>query len=190
MPHDNPKIVVMAFGPFQGRSVNGSLTVLNWLREHWTPGFAASRILPVEWGRAPRIMRGLMERNRPRICIALGEGHPGRVAIEQQSQNAARGIDEAGESHPTGVIDPHGPEWLSGMLGGPPEMVTKCPWPVVLSEDAGCFLCNRVLWEILDAGPPVGGFVHLPPQGATADRDYVRGLGPWLLEYLHWLASQ
>ena len=190
MRHMSPKIVVTAFGPFQGRPVNGSLTLLKWLRQYWSPGFAASRILPVEWGRAPRLMRGLIERNRPRICIALGEGHPGRVAIEQRAQNVAMGVDEAGESHPTGVINPHRAPWLSGTLGAPLDLVAQCPWPVVVSEDAGRFLCNRVLWEILDSALPVGGFVHLPPQGATPDRDYVRGLGPWLGEYLRFLATQ
>jgi pyroglutamyl-peptidase len=190
MGQGRPKIVVTAFGPFQGRPVNGSLTVLKWLRRHWSPGFAASRILPVEWGRAPRIIRGMIERNRPRVCIALGEGHPGRVAIEQRAHNEAVGVDEAGESPPTDVINLQEAQWLSGSLGLPPELVAKCPWPAVLSEDAGRFLCNRVLWEIFDAAPPVCGFIHLPPQGATTDRDYVRGLGPWLWEYLQSLASK
>jgi pyrrolidone-carboxylate peptidase len=40
--------------------------------------------------------------------------------------------------------------------------------PVTLSEDAGAYLCNFTLYEML-AQAPVTAFLHVPPIGADAD---------------------
>lgn len=183
------RMLITAFRPFRGRERNGSATVLRWMRRRWPAGFAASRILEVHWEKAPRQVAGLIKRHRPKYIFGLGEGQPDRVAVEMRAQNRMLGPDEAGMDGGGLEIAPGGPEEMRSRVDFDLRLFAGASWRTVLSEDAGCFLCNRVLWEMLCHRPLHSGFIHLPPQGETPDAEYVRSLGPPLLALLRQFAQ-
>lgn len=179
------RILVTAFRPFQGRSCNGSATLLRWLRSSCPHGGFVSSILPVDWVQAPLQLRRLLARHRPRLVLSLGEGPPDRVAWECQAVNFQSGTDEVARTRTPSPIHQGAVPVLRSLLPHPPlqpSLPSTCPF--VLSEDAGTFLCNRVLWEALNRTAGQACFLHLPPQGQLTDSAYTHTLGSFLLDLL------
>jgi pyroglutamyl-peptidase len=182
--------LVTAYKPYQGRGVNGSSTILRWLRLHWPVGQFHSRILPVAWEKAPVILEKLLQRHRPRRYLGLGEGQPGRCAWESVARNHQQGTDESGLHRAPSPICPQSEPQRHSTWPAPPHDVAQMlpNIPLVLSTDAGGFLCNHVLWTALGPQPANSltqvAFLHLPPQESTSDRDYIERLGPFVLAVL------
>ncbi len=181
--------LITAYQPFQGRGVNGSSTILRWLRRHWPAGQFHSRILPVAWELAPKRLTQLLETKRPRRYLGIGEGQPGRCAWETVARNHQQGTDETGLSLPAMAIAPQAPPQRHSTWVTPSSLVISLlpdHIPLVTSVDAGCFLCNRVLWTALEPGHRLSqaAFLHLPPQGSITDRAYTDLLGPFVLALL------
>lgn len=180
--------LVTSFQPFQGRGKNGSTTLLRWLRRRWEKGRYVSRILPVDWKRAPLTFSQLEKRHRPWRILGLGEGRPGRVAWETVARNELAGTDEAGVIISAGVIEENAAPTLSSTWPWPANLSETSLFPKhlewVLSEDAGAFLCNRLLWAGLRSSASQVGFLHLPPQGEMDDPEYAKMLGPLVLALL------
>jgi pyrrolidone-carboxylate peptidase len=181
--------LITAYQPFQGRGVNGSSTLLRWLRRHWPAGQFHSRILPVAWEQAPRHLIQLLETKRPRRYLGIGEGQPGRCAWETVARNQQHGTDETGLHRPAMPIAPQAPPHRHSTWAPPSSHVTSLlprHMPLVTSVDAGCFLCNRVLWTALEPRYQLthAAFLHLPPQEDMTDGAYTDLLGPFVLALL------
>lgn len=178
------RILVTAFRPFRGRDRNGSATVLQWLRRHWPAGFAWSSLLDVHWENAPSRLEILIQRRNPTVVLGLGEGQSDRITLECRAQNLMTGLDEAGVQREGLKIVENGPAELRTPLRIDSNHFAELPWALTLSTDAGQFLCNRLLWEMLCHRPASSAFIHLPPQGDMADHSYAGLLGPPLLKVL------
>ncbi len=178
--------LLTAFTPFATRQRNGSQTLLRWLRRHWVPGQYHSRVLPVTWAQAPRLVAGLLQRYQPQRFLALGEGQPSRIVWEMVAHNHAHGLDELGQPPPTPHILPAGPTQRPSTWPAPTAPLHLLPANIsfTVSRDAGAFLCNRVLWEALGQPPRQAAFLHLPPQGALSDRAYTAAFAPFVLALL------
>ncbi|MFM2092463.1 MAG: pyroglutamyl-peptidase [Planctomycetota bacterium] len=169
-------IVVTGFAPFAGRGVNGSETIARRLDGAVIAGATvAVRILPVRWGVPEQTLPGLAA-NRPRLLLGLGEGHPGRIAVELVGRNRAGHPDEAGVPPPARLGD--GPAERDARFAFEPAAFATSPVPVVASRDAGAYLCNAWLWHAAALPVPAVGFVHLPPQGETPDAAYAAPIEP------------
>lgn len=179
--------LVTAFKPFQGRGKNGSATLLSWLRRRLNAQHFPTAILSVDWEIAPKRLRRLIQRFRPKRCLALGEGRAGQVAFELQAWNRLEGTDESGNARIPQPIMIAAPDRVPASFPLPEHLPTHLLPPGVefqTSSDAGKFLCNRVLWEGLQTTCPKVGFLHLPPQSDTSDADYRAALGPFVLALL------
>jgi pyroglutamyl-peptidase len=122
--------------------------------------------LPVDWEKAPRLLHSALQRFRPDAIFCLGEGKPDRVAWECCAQNACHGTDETGKGRLEEKISSAGPLALFSEKRPPSGLAN-----IVISEDAGQFLCNRVLWEALSHSAQAV-FLHFPPQGPSSSRAY------------------
>jgi pyrrolidone-carboxylate peptidase len=111
------------------------------------------------------------------LLLGLGEGYPGQVALERTARNHAAHPDEAG-APPPAALDPAGPATRAWRLAGDPAWFPGSAVPVRLSDDAGDYLCNSMLYAALAQPVAKAGFVHLPPQERSADADYVAALLP------------
>ena len=165
-------ILVVAFGPFAGRGENGSATVVESLVGRRIGDHPiVTAVLPVEWGQPEQRIPELMAKHQPLMILGLGEGFPGRVAIETRAVNARAHADEQGKPPPTRRLGPAEETHRSSRLVIPDPLPTT-DVPVVISQDAGRYLCNNLLWVCLGEKVDHAGFIHLPPQGEQSDAEY------------------
>lgn len=170
-----PVILLTGFGPFPSVDHNATqvlVPALAQLARARHPGIAfIETILPTEWEIAPRIVADLIAQYDPTAALHFGvaRGAEG-FRIEIQAANTCRPMPDAEGRLP--VLDRHsadGPDVRTATL--PHDVILKrlaCHGlPAALSDDAGGFLCNAVLYHSLAAAratqrPMLSGFVHIP----------------------------
>ncbi|HYE06400.1 MAG TPA: hypothetical protein VEL07_12875 [Planctomycetota bacterium] len=171
-------VLITAYGPFQGRGVNGSETVARGLDGVEIAGAVIRvRVLPVRWGEPEARVPAAIDELAPVLVVGLGEGHPDRVAVERTARNQAQHPDEAGTAPPA-TLQVLGPAERAATLLFDPAWCADATVPVVASDDAGAYLCNNLLYVALASAVPRVGFIHLPPQGGTTDDAYRAALTP------------
>jgi pyroglutamyl-peptidase len=175
---EGPVVLVTAFGAFAGRTVNGSATVAKALDGTVIAGATVrTLILPVCWGEPERRVPEAITLRKPILVLGLGEGEPGRVAVERFGSNRAHGVDQAGAAAPV-LLDARGLQWRELTLRFDPGWCRGAPIRVVRSVDAGDFLCNDLCYLLAGRTAPRCGFIHVPPQGAKPAGDYASALVP------------
>jgi pyrrolidone-carboxylate peptidase len=179
-----PHALLTCFGPFLGRTRNGSTTVAHAVAA--LPWDAAWRItvidLPVRWGEPQRILPDMLQRHQPDIALGLGEGHPGRIAVELTARNATAKLTDIDGAYPgSDRVLADGPDELPARLDMPEHGMSA---QVEISRDAGRYLCNALLMTLLASAVPRAGFIHLPPQGSTADDAYAASMVPVITQVL------
>ncbi len=169
-------ILLTGFGPFPGMPFNVSVQVAHRLadaaRARWPQHIVEAYELPTEWIAGPDLVHRLWGRLRPDIALHFGVASeaPG-MQIETSARNNCRMDPDA-----SGAL-PLSPERIAG---GRDALAASLPIdaimrrlqvlrvPSCISEDAGAYLCNAVLYESVvhaSVARPVAlaGFVHIPP---------------------------
>jgi pyroglutamyl-peptidase len=164
------KILVTAFGPFDGRPENASSLALHGLKQAFPK--IHTRILPVDSVIAPSRLRQALRLLRPDALVMLGEAAGSRsIRLETTAWNELdfRIPDIAGRQPQGRAIDPHSEKSLASQL--PLEAIRSrldsLGHPVGLSDDPGRYLCNQIFyialaWLRTHAHPCAAGFIHLP----------------------------
>lgn len=180
-----PLILVTSFEPFGGSRENPTVEIARLLAElPCAFGARAYATLPVvtgdlagsAWERCTQVLDDLA----PDAVVALGENakapciHLERIAVNLRD---ARIPDNAGvQLHDASVVDGAPDAYFATIPLR--EMLAACEGagaPAQLSLSAGSFLCNELMFRLLDrAAPPRAGFVHVPQLPSQAE---VRG-GP------------
>lgn len=164
------KILVTAFGPFDGRPDNASSLALRELKRAFSR--IHTRILPVDSVIAPARLKQALHLLRPDALILLGEAAGSReIRLETTAWNHLDFTipDIAGRQPTKRLIRPGSPASLGSTLpmGKFHTLLASHGHEVRLSDDPGRYLCNQVLYtglEFLDrhAIPCPAGFIHLP----------------------------
>lgn len=164
------KILVTAFGPFDGRSENASSLALRELRRTFSG--IHSRILPVDSVIAPAELRQALQKIRPDALIMLGEAAGSqKIRLETTAWNSLDFSipDIAGRQPAQRLIRPGAPINLGSTL--PLEkfhsLLTANGHEVAFSDDPGRYLCNQIFFTALEflrhqSTPCPAGFIHLP----------------------------
>ena len=164
------KLLVTAFGPFGGRSRNASSLALAGLKRRLP--WLNMRILPVDSVIAPLRLNQALRDLEPDAVILLGEaGNSSTIRLEAIAWNELdfRIPDIAGRQPQGERIVECAPDFLRSSL--PFETIhqelSSARHPVSMSEDAGRYLCNQILFHTLHAltripNPVPAGFIHLP----------------------------
>jgi pyroglutamyl-peptidase len=167
------KILLTAFEPFGGQSINASQQVARALQSERFEGAQLELLeLPVERFKALDILFGAMKRSQPDIIIALGEAR-GRTAITPE--RVAINLDEypipdnAGNQPREDPIFKDGPTAYFSTL---PIVAIKTALeqksiPAAISNSAGTYLCNHLFYGVLHHLEKTGtqakaGFIHIP----------------------------
>jgi pyroglutamyl-peptidase len=159
-------ILVTAFDPFHNEATNASQLVLDELK---TRVEIQTQILPTSFHRCYPILRQAVASYKPDAVIMLGEAEDRphisleRIAI---NLNDARIQDNDGVQLVKTKIEQKGPDGLFTRLPIDPviEEVTEQGHQVSVSNTAGTFVCNHIMYEALYHLPksmPVG-FIHVP----------------------------
>jgi len=172
------KILVTAFGPFDGRLENASLLALRGLMKIFPQ--LRTRILPVDSMVAPARLRQAMKTIRPDALVMLGEAAgSSEIRLETTAWNELdfRIPDIAGRQPSPRQIVATAPASLSSTL--PLEAIhqklAEQGHEVRFSNDPGRYLCNQVFFtarHFLETGAVTcpAGLIHLP-----LERDYPTG---------------
>lgn len=167
------KLLLTAFEPFAGESVNASLEAARQM-ERIDFRDATVRVveLPVDRYRGVETALSLLREFQPDIVIMLGEAgarhriNPERVAINVDS---FRIPDNAGNQPLDEPIIQGAPvAYLSTLpIRAITDRIVEAHIPAAISNSAGTYLCNRVFYSVMhsistEGLPTIAGFIHLP----------------------------
>lgn len=169
------KILVTGFEPFAGLVHNPSSALLELLPERLGQARLVRAALPVDSLMAPEALSELYQRHQPDAALHLGLA-AGRalLSLERLAINLLdfEIADNSGHRLRDTPILPDGPLALPTRL---PIRAIQAAWteasiPGVISNSAGLYLCNQVmylaLWWLPQEVP--AGFVHLPADEVLA----------------------
>lgn len=187
-------ILLTGFDPFGGDTDNPSWRVAQALDGQRIAGhFVMAAQLPTVFGASLTELARLVHLHQPAIVLCLGQaGGRASLSVERIGINIedARIPDNAGAQPVDTAVIAAGPAaYFSSLpVKAMLQAVQRANVPCEVSQTAGTFVCNHVLYgllHLLAQHPSLahtrGGFVHvpwLPAQGTPhlALRDMVRGL--------------
>lgn len=146
-------ILITAFEPFGGETINPSEMVLGMLPDEIGGYSIRKLVLPVEHDRSVKIAAAEYDKLQPAALIMLGQAG-GRRAITPETTAKAT-VDSGGEH-----------ETLCSTL--PVERIvdalTVRGIQCERSDDAGTYVCNTLFYRMLEhnGGEVPTGFVHVP----------------------------
>ena len=172
---ERPVILLTGFGPFPGVPANATTILVPRIAEAARRAFAGSvivsHIVPTEWGAGLNVVDQLYRDLRPEIALHFGvSSRATGFEIETRGRNKChRSQDAAGLLPALDRVSASGPEFLPSPLPAAHivERLRRRGLPAMISRDAGCYLCNALLYRGLEvtrgqAQAPRIGFVHLP----------------------------
>jgi pyroglutamyl-peptidase len=173
-------ILITGFGPFPGAPFNPTGPLVKRLARLQRPALADIKIIPhifpTSYAAVDRELPELIAKHKPRALLMFGlAARTKSLRIETRARNALALLpDVSGLSLRRNSIFPGGPATLGlSVQTRPLLMVARdaCV-PVMLSHDAGRYLCNYLCWRAveasrLDDGPRLVAFVHVPAISRT-----------------------
>ncbi len=175
-----PVILLSGYGPFAGVPDNPSWAGVAPLHEALIGGYDVRTIeLTVTWDHAWEVFEMEYERLRPAMVIGAGVAMGELVIrLESRAANYALGEDVDGVIKDE-LIDPDGEARTSGLpLADLLELLQNEGYPVVISDNAGTYLCNYLFYLLMrrvEAEPAaaniLGGFVHVPGEDVVSIAD-------------------
>lgn len=166
------KILVTGFDPFGGESVNPAWEAVSRLPETINGAEVVRMLIPTSFERAPQAILEKVREYHPDYVISVGQAAgrtaitPERIAINMMSASIP---DNDGEQPTEQKIEDNGPDGYFSLLPVV-EMVKAIEaagLPGRISNTAGTFVCNRVMYSVLHAChtefPEMrSGFIHVP----------------------------
>ena len=163
------EILVTAFEPFMGDTINPTGLVLGMLPDEIGGHNIHKVVLPVEFGRSAENAIAEYEKLRPAAVIMLGQAG-GRSAITPET--TARNLISSSEPDNAGyipgrvLISDDGPDTLASTLpiDAIIDAVTARGTRCEKSDDAGAYVCNALFYSMLEhnRGEVPTGFIHVP----------------------------
>jgi pyrrolidone-carboxylate peptidase len=189
MASPRPDVIVTAFEPFGGRTVNRSWEIVTSLPD--VPGIEKVQ-LPVDYAKVRTLVPELVAR-AGRALIMLGEaGRGGPVDVERIGTNIADAdIPDNGGAQPRGEeLVPGAPlaryaRWDAHAVAA---TLSAAGVSVEVSHHAGTYLCNAALFLALEAAergpaPATIGFLHVPVETPPETPVLVAGISRLLLTF-------
>ena len=178
-----PAIVLTGFGPFPGIAANASGQLVETLGRVAANRFPKKRIvahvLPTKWDAAPKELAALYRAHTPILMLHFGVSERAKgFQVEAQAHNVQSPFRDAADNlpeHP--IVARSGQDKLSAKL--PVDLIVSrlkdLSVPASLSQDAGTYLCNAVLYRSLQWAERTGsmaGFIHMPARYEAALFDF------------------
>lgn len=173
------RLLITGFAPFGGDRVNPSWQAVQTLPETVGGWELYKRELPVTFRGAPEALFAAVDEAEPDAVLMVGlAASRGAVTPERQGVNemVARIPDNEGNQPQNEPVVPGGPEILFSTL--PVEDMTEAIQtagvPARLSESAGRFVCNALLYsalfELEQMDDPIpAAFIHVPATPELAE---------------------
>ncbi len=166
------KILVTGFDPFGGETVNPAWEAVRRLPGEIHGAEIIPLMIPTVFGQAAETVLREVGQLRPDAVISVGQAAgrcaitPERVAINVQSASIA---DNAGQRPFEQPVVPGGPDGYFSLLPVVKmvESIRAEGLPASISNTAGTFVCNDVMYRLLHAchtryPDMISGFIHVP----------------------------
>lgn len=166
-------VLMTAFEPFGGESVNPSWQAVSALEGQQIAGARiVTRQLPVVFSAVLEVLYQALDEVKPDAIISVGQaGGRSDITVERIGINVddARIPDNAGQQPVDEPIAQDGPAAYFSRLPikAIVAAVRKAGIPASVSQTAGTFTCNRVMYGLLHwlqqhGSAARGGFIHIP----------------------------
>ena len=166
------KVLVTGFDPFGGEPINPALEAVKAMKDTIAGAEIIKMQIPTVVGKSIEKIHQKMKELQPDLVISVGQAGgrfgvtPERVAINVTD---ARIPDNEGNQPIDEPIFPDGPAaYFSNLpVKAMVQAIKDAGYPSVLSNSAGTYICNHVMYGILyyieKEFPNVrGGFIHVP----------------------------
>ena len=165
------KLLLTAFAPFDGERINPALEAVKLVKDRIGNLLIVKLEVPTVFGKSIDTVREAIERERPDFVLSIGQAGgraeitPERVAI---NLNDARIPDNEGNQPIDEPIFPDGENAYFSTLPvkAMVEAIRKEGLPSSLSNSAGTYVCNHLMYGVLyylDKRPGMkAGFIHVP----------------------------
>ena len=164
------KLLITGFDPFGGESINPSWEAVKLLPEEIGEYTVYKLQIPTVFGVAAEKLLEKAEEIQPDVIISVGQAG-GRAALTPErigiNVRDARIADNAGISPKDEPIVPGGPDGYFSTLPVKAMIaaITEAGLPAAISNTAGTFVCNDVLYTLLHHYRDTHvrcGFIHVP----------------------------
>jgi len=166
------KILLTAFTPFDGESINPALEAMKLLPDKIGNLEVLKLELPTVFGKSALLVLETIEKEKPDFVLSIGQAG-GRAEITPE--RIAINIDDARIPDNEGNQPVDRPIYLDGEnayfstlpVKAMVEAIKKEGLPAALSNSAGTYVCNHLLYSVLyyiqiNALPIKAGFIHVP----------------------------
>ena len=164
------KLLITGFDPFGNNSVNPSWLAVEQLPEQIGNFIVCKKMLPTVYGKAAQEVIATAKAFCPDVilCVGLAAGRsavtPERIGVNIRQSKTA---DNAGVCFQGDPIIPGAP---AGYFATVPiqkmtDAIAALGLPAAISNSAGTFVCNDVLFTLLhhfDGSATQVGFIHVP----------------------------
>lgn len=164
------KLLITGFDPFDGAAINPSWEAVKLLPERIGEYELHKIQIPTVFGLAAQTVLDKAAEIYPDVIISVGQAG-GRAAVTPErigiNVRDARISDNAGISPKEESIVPGGPDGLFATVPVKAMVtaITDAGLPAAVSNTAGTFVCNDVLYTLLHHYQNTGvrcGFIHVP----------------------------
>lgn len=165
------KILITCFDPFGGETINPSGKVVAALPDEWFGLSIVKHQIPTIFGKSLEVLEEKMKAVQPDVVLSIGQA-AGRsvLSVERVALNLMdAGIPDNAGNRPQEepiVIDGENALFSTLPLQRMVEAMRKDGVPAEISNTAGLFVCNQLLYGILHAQKDhpglQGGFIHVP----------------------------
>ncbi len=166
------KILLAAFDPFGGESINPALQAVKQVRKS-IEGYTVVKVeIPTVFHRSMEILKEKIQETNPDIIIAVGQaGGRAQISVERVGINIddARIPDNQGNKPIDEKIVAGGAEaYFSNLpIKAMADSIRRGGIPAEVSNTAGTFVCNHILYGLLhfihtEKPGARGGFIHVP----------------------------
>lgn len=168
------RLLITGFGPFPGAPENPTEALVRALATEPAEAFGSSAfkavVLKTDYRRSWAALRRLYSSFSPDVVVHFGlSSKASAIHLECVGRNAIdpEKPDASGQKPESDRIGRGGPHTLASTIpaNAIARALERAGFPVVLSEDAGGYVCNATLYRSLRAAPPTRriGFAHVPP---------------------------
>lgn len=164
------KLLITGFDPFGGESVNPAWEAVRRLPNQVGEFEVYKRMIPTVFAEAPKKVQMFAEEIHPDVILCVGQAG-GRAAVtpERVGINVRdAGITDNAGNQPTDepiVIDGPDAYFATVPIKKMVQAIESAGFPAAVSNTAGTFVCNDVLYSTLHFCAGTGtkvGFIHVP----------------------------
>jgi pyroglutamyl-peptidase len=172
MPAAPKCVLVTGFEPFGGEKLNPSWEIVHALPATLGGHRIEKLLVPTEFGRSVQVVVRAIGKFKPGLVLCIGEaGGRSRMSVERVAINVsdARIADNAGRQPIDEPVRGGGPAaYLCTLpVKSMVAAIAKAGVPAEVSNSAGTFVCNQLIYGVLDhiADKSLAvraGFMHVP----------------------------